>query len=65
MIDFDPRTKKLDSNDVSHSETTGRDSSSDEQAPVNKPSNEVIPKRINDVFLPGKNSLFFLLLVFV
>ena len=50
MIDFDPRTDDLNSNDVSHSEATGRDSSLDEQAAVNPPSNEVIPKRIKRRF---------------
>ena len=50
MIVFDPRTKESNYNDVSHSETTGRDSSSDEQASVNPPSSEVIPKRIKRRF---------------
>ncbi len=50
MTDFDPRSKELNYNDVSHSETTGRDSSLDEQASVNPPSNEVIPKRIKRRF---------------
>ena len=50
MIDFDPRTEEPNYNDVSHSKTTGRDSSSDEQAIVNPPSNEVIPKKIKRRF---------------